>query len=302
MKNRTIYIIFPFFFVVLTNPFDLSAQRCLHKHLQQYAEAAREKLEQNAPDTVEVVTGEIYPIIQAGVEAEPFFLDKMFGQRFNRKIENYLYAPKGSWMVGLTVSYLTFDSKESQLLSLLKDFDCTAYTVQVNPFFSYFFRDNLSAGIRFSYGRTFGRLDNLELDFGDDLDLSVNDVFYQQQIYTGTGFVRTYIGLDKEKRFGLFNETSISFGGGTAKFVSGKGEAVTGTYSEIRKLNVGFKPGLSVFIMNNAAVEVSFGVAGFNYRKETQITDQVEESVFRNSGANFKINLFNINIGIIICI
>ncbi|MCD7935660.1 MAG: hypothetical protein LUG98_02240, partial [Tannerellaceae bacterium] len=109
----------------MTNPFDLFAQGCWHKHVQEYAK--KEKLEQNVPDTIDIVTEEVHPVLQSGVQAEPFLLDKMLGQRFDRKIENYLYTPKGSWMVGLTVSYLTFDSKESQLLSLLKDFDCTAY-------------------------------------------------------------------------------------------------------------------------------------------------------------------------------
>lgn len=46
---------------------------------------------------------------------------------------------------------------------------------------------------------------------------------------------------------------------------------------------------------------MSFGVAGFKYRWEKQRDESGEVGKRNSSGANFKINLFNINIGITFC-
>ena len=53
--------------------------------------------------------------------------------------------------------------------------------------------------------------------------------------------------------------------------------------------------------MQNVCAEVSFGVVGFKYRVEKQKNNLGETGKRRSSGANFKINLFNINIGITLC-
>lgn len=222
--------------------------------------------------------------------------------RFDRQIENYLFVPQGQWVGGVIASYVNFDSRDSELFSLLKDFDCSAYTVKIKPFFGYAFKNNSVAGLKFSYERSFGDLENLSLDLGEDLDFAFKDIYFVQHTYAGTCFYRSYIGLSRNKRFGLFNETSLSFSAGNAKFIRGKGESLNGTYSKIHQLHLGLNPGLSVFVMNNVAAEVSFGVLGFKYKKETLLTNQVEVGSRTSSGADFKINLFDINIGITIYI
>ena len=64
---------------------------------------------------------------------------------------------------------------------------------------------------------------------------------------------------------------------------------------------MGINPGLAVFITQNVCAELSFGVVGFKYRTEKQKNNLGEEGKRRDSGANFKINLFNINIGLTFC-
>ena len=66
------------------------------------------------------------------------------------------------------------------------------------------------------------------------------------------------------------------------------------TTSEIK---LGLNPGFCVFIMNNISTSVSFGVAGLRYGTIKQTTNNEETGSRRSSGADFKINLFNINIG-----
>lgn len=218
--------------------------------------------------------------------------------RFNRKIINFPVAAKGQWIFGLNASYTNHVNDNYQLLNMLKESDTEGYTFKINPFFAYFFQQNRAVGSRFTYERTFIRINNVSLDIDDDMNFSIKDIYYLQHLYSGSGFVRSYIGLGSSKRFGLFNETYITLSGGNGKMIRGNGESLNGTYSRIRALNVGVTPGLTAFITNNIGVEVSFGVAGFEYRKEKQIHNHVQVGERRSSGVNFKIDLFSINIGL----
>lgn len=218
--------------------------------------------------------------------------------RLDRGIVNHTIVPKKQILLGLSASYTTFINDEYELLSVLKDFDAQGYTVSVKPFVGYFFKDNQMAGLRMGYSRTFLRVDNVSLNIDDDINFSVADVYLLEHQYSGTGLIRSYVSLGDTKRFALFNETSITFSGGNAKMLRGKGESLDGAYSKIRELHVGVTPGMTAFIMENVGVEVSFGVAGFKYRKQTQVSNQVEHGTRRSSGANFKIDLFQISIGL----
>ena len=71
-----------------------------------------------------------------------------------------------------------------------------------------------------------------------------------------------------------------------------------GTYQDIYKFELGLVPGISVFVPNEVAVEVSVGLLGFNYNKTGQTTNQVDKSVAESSGANFKINPLSLGLGL----
>lgn len=230
-----------------------------------------------------------------------FFTRRSKG-RYSRGVTNYLFVPKGQWMGGLSASYANFDSKDSRmLLSLIDDFDFYGYTVKVNPYAGYFFKDNQCVGLKFGYTRTIGRLGNLGLVV-EDMDLSLKDMYLSEDLLSGTLFHRSYVGLDSRMRFAVFNETALSVGRGSTRFTRGK-EGEPGrqdTRTAITEVQLGFNPGLSVFIMNNVSTEVSFGILGLKYRNERQTDGRGETGSYNSSGANFKINLFNINIGITI--
>ena len=219
--------------------------------------------------------------------------------RFDRGITNYRFAPKGQILFGVTFSYADFDSKESSLLMVLKDFDCSGHTVKINPFFGYFIRDNIAIVVKLGYERSQAELGNLSVDI-DDIDLSMKNMRLSSDLLVGTFFHRSYVGLDAGKRLGLFSETSLSVKLGNSRFSRGIGEELSDTRTSIGELQLGFSPGMAVFIMNNVSTEVSFGVLGVKFRKESQKTNGEETGSWRKSGANFKINLLNINLGITI--
>ena len=194
--------------------------------------------------------------------------------RFDRGIKNYRFIPK--------------------------DFDCNFRTFSVKPFWGYAIRDNLVVGMKLGYNHTIAQLDNVSLAV-EDLDVSLKDMRYAEDTYSAAVFHRSYVGLDHGKRFGLFNETTLSYNRGTSSFSRGTGDNLKRTETTLNELHLGINPGLAVFIMQNVCAEVSFGVVGFKYRIEKQKNNLGETGKRRSSGANFKINLFNINIGITLC-
>lgn len=222
--------------------------------------------------------------------------------RYDRGITNYRFIPKNKWIGGVTVSVFNFESDNSRLLfSLLKDIDLNLRTLSVKPFVGYAIKDNTVVGLKFGYSRISGGLNNLSLNI-EDLDLSLKDIKYTDDSYSFSLFHRSYIGLDHKGLFGLFNETTLGYSTGSTRFSRGADETLKYTDTSINQLKVGINPGIAIFIMPNVGAEVSFGVAGFTYNWEKQKKSSGETGKRTNSGANFKINLFNINIGLTVCI
>ena len=217
-------------------------------------------------------------------------------KRIDREIQETVFIPKGTWMAGGTVSYSEHDEGNLNFL-VLKNLEGKGYNFGVSPYVGYFFRDNISAGVRFAYHRDYLDLKNFELNLGEDFNISLDNLYYLEHKYEASGFLRTYIPIGRSKIFGLFNEARVTYGYGTGKNSTGSGSTYDGTYQKVQNLQIGFAPGLTAFITDWSAVEVSVGVMGFDFKWVDQQTNQVEQGSSRTSSGNFKINLFSINIG-----
>lgn len=221
--------------------------------------------------------------------------------RYDRGITNYKFIAKGKWIGGVTVSVYDYESDNSRLLfSLIKDMDLNFKVTSIKPFIGYAIADNQIIGLKFGYSRISGNIDNFSLNI-EDLELALKDIKYTDDSYSFNFFYRSYIGLDSHGLFGLFNETSVGYNTGSARFSRGDGENLKYTDTSINQLRIGINPGIAISIMQNVGAEVSFGVAGFTYNWEKQKKSNGETGKLTNSGANFKINLLNINIGLTVC-
>ena len=220
-------------------------------------------------------------------------------ERIDREVQKAVFIPKGSWMVGGSVSYSEHDEGNLNFL-VLKDVEGEGYNFSVSPYFGYFFRDNIAIGGRFAYKRDYLDLGNFDLNLGEDFNISLKDIYYLEHKYEASMFVRTYMPIGRSKIFGLFNEARLTYGYGTGKNSTGSGTEYDGTYQTVQNMQIGFAPGLTAFITNWSAVEVSVGVMGFDFKWLDQETNQVETGKQRVSSGNFKINLFSINIGMTI--
>ena len=216
---------------------------------------------------------------------------------FKRKLEQVSVVPKGAWVAGVSVSYSQSDQNNYSFL-IFEHLNGDTYSFKVSPTVMFCFKDNLTAGGRFSYNRQRTRLNSADIVLASDTEYNIDNLYSISHNYIGTGLFRTYISLGRSTRFGLFNEIQLQVGGGQSKLCSGAGETLTGTYERNFQFNVGLAPGLSVFLSNYSALEVNVGVLGFNYTHTHSLTDQIYHANRHTQQANFKINLFSITFGV----
>lgn len=211
------------------------------------------------------------------------------------------FVPKGQWIFGGTASYSTHTNKNYKLL-IINDIDSDGYTVNVSPMIAYAPWKNMAVGVRFGYGRSMLGIDNAALALAG-VELNVD--FYHQikHSYTGTLFWRPYIPLGTSNRFAIFAEVQLNFTGSQSKLVAENGvvdgyQDYKGTYSKSLGGSIALQPGITAFVTNDIALELSIGVFGIGYEKTTQLKNQVEQGDIKSTNMNFKVNLLSIGFGV----
>ena len=174
-------------------------------------------------------------------------------QEFKRKLEQVTFVPKGAYVTGISVNYSQSDQNKYQFL-IFENLSGDTYEFKVSPTLMYCFKDNLTAGGRFSYARQRTRLNSADIVLGADTEYNIDDLYSVSHNYIGSALFRTYLSLGRSTRFGIFNEVQVQVGGGQSKLVSGSGNSITGTYERNFQFNVGLAPGLSVFLSNYSAI------------------------------------------------
>lgn len=257
-------------------------------------EIVKKSIAEESPDANELVI--------VGNDTVPLVIKERNLGRYDRGLFNYLYIPKGKWGFGLTASYGQLSTDDVQILSLVSNIDFKGKAYSIKPYISYFFKNNSSIGLRFNYSHGMADLSNLAMDFSDDLNFSLRDVSYYTHSYTTSIFYRNYIGLNRSKIFGIFNEVELAFGSGSSRFKRIYNDEPRDTRTLTTKASLNFSPGVCVFLQDYIAFNVSFGVFGLHLQNEKQTTDGIDEGSRFTSGANFRFNIFNINFGLMVVI
>lgn len=228
-------------------------------------------------------------------------------EKFDRGIgiSNSVFIPKGSLGFGASFSYGTYDVGNSEndhgfkaLFGMLDGISGNIVTGGVSPHISYFLVDNLSIGGRFDFKRSKYDVGSANLSLTSDMAFGINDFHYLKDSYLGSVFVRYFIPFGTSKRFAMFTELRASGGYAQSETYKLTDLDKNGTYQDIYDFEIGVVPGICAFVTNEVALEISVGLVGLNYNKVVQQTDNVGQSVMENSGANFKINPLNLNLGI----
>ncbi|HIV60711.1 hypothetical protein GHJ49_05515 [Alistipes sp. dk3620] len=208
------------------------------------------------------------------------------------------FVPKGQWVAGMTASFSTHSNKDYTFV-VIEGINSEGHTVKIAPVLAYAVANNMALGARFTYSRTYLRIDSGSIQLGDDdtgIDLKVDSYYSLKHVYEGALIWRQYIPLGNNKRFALFNEMQFAIGGSQAKFASGS--PVKGTYETGLLLSLGISPGLVAFATNNMAFEVNVGVMGISYSSIKQVHNQVTVGKRSSSMMNFKVNIFSIGLGV----
>ena len=222
---------------------------------------------------------------------------KNFG-RYDRGLFNMLFIPTATWNFGLTASYGEFSTSDMAMLSLIDDVDVSAKQFSIKPYIAYFIRNNLCVGARFNYTNGRGNIDSFKVDIDEDMKFNLQDIGYRAESYATSVFVRQYVGLTRRGRFGVSNEVELEFSSGNSDFNRPYNGAIKRTHTTNMEARLTFSPGVCVFIMENVSFNLSFGAFGFYIRNERQTVDGENLGNRFTSGANFKIDLFNLSFGI----
>lgn len=265
-----------------------------------YVGVKAESLSENDIDSIQTesatTTKSIYGDVLAKEANTVKYSSPRHIQRIDRGVMQSVFIPKGQWHFGGTISYSENEQENLNFL-IIKNVEGLGYTFNVSPYFGYFFRDNMAAGVRFGYSRSYLDLQNFEVNLGDGLNINLKDLYYLEHEYETSAFLRTYMPIGRSKIFGFFNELRLTYAYGVGKNSTGTDTAYDGTFQKSNSLQIGIAPGLSAFVTDWSAVEVSIGVMGYNFNWVKQKTNQIETGTRRTSSGNFKINLFSINIG-----
>ena len=221
--------------------------------------------------------------------------------RVDREINKNKFVFKGESMVGLTVSYGTVESEDSNIGLLIDDINLRGQMFTIKPHYGFFYRDNNAIGVRLGYSYFNGGLGNAGLNLGEanDIALALGNLAYSKRGFSAAIYHRSYMALDKKGRFGLFAEWELSGEMARANFNTDSTNAAASTLSDNYRLKLSFAPGLAVYIFPNVCASVSFGLGGLQYNHIKQMDSNRNPIGKRDfSKLRFGLDLSQINIGV----
>ena len=268
------------------------------------------------PDSMESKVNSVLhgvPVIVENVEEHPIDLyekvifrgdtlnmvlkDRNLG-RYDRGLVNFLFIPKGIWQLGVTASYGEFSTSDLQILDLVSDIDFNGKLWSIRPYFQYFFKSNLSVGLKLGYSHGKANIGSFNVDIDEDMSFNLHDIMYKSNNYAAAVTFSQYLGITRKGRFGVFNEVELALSGGNSDFHRPYNGEMRHTHTTTFETALNFSPGVCVYMLDQFSFNVSLGVFGLNIKHEKQKVNGEDLGYRTTSGANFRFNLFNINFGI----
>ena len=221
--------------------------------------------------------------------------------RIDREINKIKFVFKGETTLGLSASYGTLSTADTDIGLILDNIKLSGSIVTVKPAFGFFDHDNNSIGLRLGYSYIAGGLDNFSLNLGEqnDVSLSLGNIAYKNNTYSVGLFHRTYVALDRRGKFSFFADWELAGSFGRSEFSYKSGETWSTGISDVYKCKLSFNPGVAVYIFPNVCAAVSIGLGGLQYTHTRQLDGDYNFTGKRNySNLRFRLNLTDINIGV----
>ena len=225
--------------------------------------------------------------------------------RIDREIDKNVFAYKDEWICGVSASYGTLSSDDSDIALIIEDLKLGGSIVSVKPYVGYFYRNNLAIGARFGYTHMAGNFDNASVNlsnFINGIEFSTEGIAlgYLSNAYSFSVFHRAYVPLDKRGRFGVFGELELEGSYGRSKFSFMFNDEWNRSISDTYKVRFNFNPGIAAYIFPNVCATVSFGLGGlqYNHIKQFDVEGNPTGGTRNFSKLRFRLNIAEINIGV----
>ena len=206
------------------------------------------------------------------------------------------FIKKGTWSVGGTAKYSQHINDNYSML-VISNINSNGYSISISPKAMYAIRDNMAAGLKFSYSRSMLDLESADLGIAS-IEMNAADCYQIQHKYSAYGVFRAFIPFGNSQRVAMFADLRLGGSFKQGKAFNAGGENVLGTYSQAYSLQLGVDPGIMAFLTDRLAVEMNVGVFGLSYNWENQIHNQVENGSSDSTSAGFMVNLLSLGVGI----
>lgn len=207
---------------------------------------------------------------------------------------NSVYIEKGTFAAGLSGSYHTWNAEGGMdLLGIVTGLDGKVKSLSADAHADWFFKDNLALIAMAGYS-------NMAVD-GNSAKLSVildlSNKHLRRENYVASVGVRKYIPLFDSKILALFGEGRLSGSRGYSKNYSVTDRGKEGTYSDLYSVDLGLVAGVSVFIADRLAIQVSLPKFFIGYEWEKQTEAQVNERRFSGLTISSEYDLLRLELG-----
>lgn len=214
-----------------------------------------------------------------------------------RRLKNHLIAPKGEWQCGLSVMYADFSTENADYMLLLQGLNANASMLRLAPEASYTFAKNHAVGVRFQYTNINGMLDSATADLLGNLSLDVGGFNAMSRSMSGSIYQRTYVGLDRNGRIGIFWDYVLGLTRSKTRIYSGEESSA---YTLNQKIHLGFAPGIVYFPMNNVSIQVNICLADLAYNNIKAFESNQVVGTRHAWKARASLNILDINLGLTI--
>lgn len=214
------------------------------------------------------------------------------------RFTNHLIIPKGEWQCGVLVMYADFDSVNSDYMLVLQGLSAKASMLRFAPEAAFALSDNHVIGARFQYTKANGMIEDVTADILGNLDLSLENFSAESLSMSANVFYRTYIGLDKHGRFGVYWDYVLGYTRSKSQFSSDDDPS---PYSFKQKGYIGFAPGLVYFPMNNISIQACISLADVSFNHVVAYNANSELTGTRTAWrAQARLNILNLSFGLTI--
>lgn len=207
------------------------------------------------------------------------------------------FVSKGAWVAGGTLKYTQHINSNYKYL-VINNINSTGYGISVNPEVLYAFKDNMSAGLRFSYDRSMLDVRSADLSFSE-ISMSARNCYEIQHSYSAYAVFRPYIQLAGSRRIALFADLMLGGSFRQAKaFNAGNAVSVTGTYKQSYSVDLAVNPGIVAFLTDRLAVDLNVGIFGASYKWSDQVHNQASTGDNDSTSVGFMLNLLSVGVGL----